>query len=88
MVDITYDEAETQEEAVSDSEKVETNYDTDLSTEEVYELFLNGELTVELEEEQVTIDKVMESFIGVTRMRMESWMKKIIIAKTISIIMR
>ena len=57
-VDITYDEAETQEEAVSDSEKVETNYDTDLSPEEVYELFLNGELTVELEEEQVTIDKL------------------------------
>ena len=45
VVDITYDEAETQEEAVSDSEKV-------------YELFLNGELTVELEEEQVTIDEL------------------------------
>ena len=44
-VDITYDDAETQEEAVSDSEKV-------------YELFLNGELTVELEEEQVTIDEL------------------------------
>ena len=44
-VDITYDEADTQEEAVSDSEKV-------------YELFLNGELTVELEEEQVTIDEL------------------------------
>ena len=44
-VDITYNEAETQEEAISDSE-------------EVYELFLNGELTVELEEEQVTIDEL------------------------------
>ena len=57
-VDITCDEAETQEEAVSDLEKVEANYDTDLSPAEVYELFLNGELTVELEEEQVTIDKL------------------------------
>ena len=44
-VDITYNEAEMQEEAISDSE-------------EVYELFLNGELTVELEEEQVTIDEL------------------------------
>ena len=38
-VDITSDEAETQE-------------------EKTYELFLNGELTVELEEEQVTIDEL------------------------------
>ncbi|MBD5453370.1 MAG: hypothetical protein HDR30_03455, partial [Lachnospiraceae bacterium] len=58
-VDITYNEAETQEEeTVNDSEKVEANYDINLSPAEVYELFLNGELTVELEEEQVTIDKL------------------------------
>ena len=58
-VDITYGEAEIQEEeAVNNSEKVEANYDIDLSLMEVYELFLNGELTVELEEEQVTIDKL------------------------------
>ena len=57
-VDITYNKADTQEEVVNDSEKVETNYDINLSPAEVYELFLNGELTVELEEEQVTIDKL------------------------------
>ena len=58
-VDITYEIVETQEdEAAKNSEKVEANYDTDLSPTEVYELFLNGELTVELEEEQVTIDKL------------------------------
>ena len=57
-VDITYNKADTQEEVVNDSEKVETNYDINLSPAEVYELFLNGELTVELEEEQVTIDEL------------------------------
>ena len=60
-VDITYDKAETQGEAVKDSEKVEANYNTDLSPAEVYELFLNGELTVEQKEEQVTIDELFWS---------------------------
>ena len=45
-VDITYDKAETHEEAVKDSEKVEANFDINLRPTEVYELFLNGELTL------------------------------------------
>ena len=58
-VDIIYDKAESEEEkAVNDSEIVDDHYDTNLSTAEVYELFLNSGLTVELEEEQVTIDKL------------------------------
>lgn len=58
-VDITHETTETQEEeAVNDSEKVEANYDINLSPAEVYELFLNGGLTVELEEEQVTVDEL------------------------------
>lgn len=39
-----------------DAVNIKCNEDTDLSTAEIYELFLNGELTVEQEEEQVTID--------------------------------
>ena len=58
-VDIIYDKAESEEEiAVNDSEIVDDHYDTNLSTAEVFELFLNSGLTVELEEEQVTIDKL------------------------------
>lgn len=43
-------------ESIKDPEKLGTGQDDDLSTAETYERFLNGELTVEQEEEQVTID--------------------------------
>lgn len=58
-VDITHNEDETKEsEDVNDSENFEADNEAVLDPTEVYERFLNGKLSVELKEKQVTISNL------------------------------